>query len=167
MRLSSGVTLGMAFDDVRKITGEFDKVEDGQGVKTATRGAYTYTFTLVNEASTSANDYGLPHDGKYYLTGVTADETCRDEFPRGIKIGDSIENVFTKFPAASTKLQQWAQQRVYGAYEFKKNTTYAYLEFRTFLKTYRIYAQDTGREAVSIEFDEDNKVNGFEWIYQQ
>ncbi len=167
MRLSSGVTLGMAFDDVKAKTGEFDKVEDGAGVKTATRGAYTYTFTLVNEASTSANDYGLPHDGKYYLTGVTADESCRDEFPRGIKIGDSIENVFTKFPAASTKLQEWAQQRIYGAYEFKKNTTYAYLEYRTFLKTYRIYAQDTGREAVSIEFDENNKVNGFEWIYQK
>jgi benzoyl-CoA reductase/2-hydroxyglutaryl-CoA dehydratase subunit BcrC/BadD/HgdB len=102
---------------------------------------------------------------------VVADETCMDEFPRGIKIGDSIEDVFTKFPCANTKLQQWKEQRLYGAYENAEGKVYCFLEYRTYLASYRIIAQDTGREHIAISFSkangsDPNKVNGFEWFME-
>lgn len=173
MTLSNGVKLAMTYDAVESKMGGFDSVDTSSPrTKTAVKAGYTFTFSLVDASSNSANDWGLPHDGNYYLTYIAADSTCADEFPRGIKIGDSIENVFTKFPCANSKLQQWKEQRLYGAYEYKANTVYCFLEYRTYLASYRILAQDAGREQIGIIFgnnkgDYHNKVEGFEWIYQQ
>lgn len=167
MTLSNGVKLGMTYEAVESKMGAFDSVDTSVArTRTATKKGYTFTFSLVDDKSTSATDWGLPHDGKYYLTQVVADETCTDEFPRGIKIGDTIENVFTKFPTANTKLQQWKEQRLYGASNYVAGKTYCWLEYRTKLGSYRIVAQDTDRDYIAIVFDKSNVVKSFEWIYR-
>jgi hypothetical protein len=172
MTMSCGIKLGSVYSVVESKMNGFDSVTDTDSrTKTATKAGYTFTFTLVDAGSNSANDYGLPHDGEYHLTYIVADETCLDEFPRGIKIGDSIEDVFTKFPAANTKLQQWKEQRLYGAYENTEGKVYCFLEYRTYLASYRIIAQDTGREHIAISFSkangsDPNKVNSFEWFME-
>lgn len=168
MTLSNGVKLAMTYEEVEAKMGAFDSVDTSVArVRTATKKGYTFTFSLVDDKSTSATDWGLPHNGKYYLTHVVADETCTDEFPRGIKVGDAIENVFTKFPTANTKLQQWKEQRLYGASKYSEGKTYCWLEYLTKLGSYRIIAQDTDRDRVVIAFDKTNKVKGFEWEYWQ
>ena len=170
MILSCGVKLGMTYDKVETVMGGFDTLDTtASRAKTTTKAGYTFTFTLIDSSNNSADDFGLPHDGNYYLTYVVADTTCTDEFPRGIKIGDSIEDVFTKFPTASTKLQQWKEQRVYGAYENTPGKVYCFMEYRTNLGNYRIVAQDTGKEHIAIVFtraagEDPNKVKSFEWF---
>lgn len=171
MILSCGVKLGMTYDKVETVMGGFDIVDTTTTprVKTTVKAGYTFTFTLIDSTNNSADDYGLPHDANYYLTYVVADTTCQDEFPRGIKIGDSIEDVFTKFPTANTKLQLWKEQRLYGAYENTAGKVYCFMEYRTSLGNYRIVAQDTGREHIAIVFtrasgEDPNKVKSFEWF---
>ena len=172
MILSCGVKLGMTYDKVETVMGGFDTVDTTAArVKTTAKAGYTFTFTLIDDSNNSADDFGLPHDGNYYLTQVVADTTCTDEFPRGIKIGDSIEDVFTKFPTANTKLQQWKEQRLYGAYENTAGKVYCFMEYRTSLGNYRIVAQDTGREHIAIVFtraagEDPNKVKSFEWFME-
>ena len=168
MTLSNGIKLAMTFEAVEAKMGGFDSVDSSVArTRTAVKNGYTFTFSLIDSTSTSATDWGLPHDGKYYLTQITADETCVDEFPRGIKIGDAITSVFTKFPTANTKLQKWEEQRLYGASKYIKGKTYCFLEYRTKLGSYRIVAQDTDRDYIAIVFDKANKVKSFEWIYRQ
>ena len=168
MTLSNGVKLAMTYEQVEAKMGSFDSVDTSvTRTRTAVKKGYTFTFSLVDDKSTSATDWGLPHDGKYYLTQIVADETCTDEFPRGIKIGDTIENVFTKFPTANTKLQKWAEQRLYGASKYAEGKTYCWLEYRTKLGSYRIVAQDTDRDYIAIAFDKTNVVKSFEWTYRQ
>ena len=168
MTLSNGVKLAMTYEQVEAKMGAFDSVDTSVArTRTAVKNGYTFTVSLVDSTSTSATDWGLPHDGKYYLTQVIADETCTDEFPRGIKIGDAIENVFTKFPTANTKLQKWKEQRLYGASSYVEGKTYCMLEYRTSLGSYRIIAYDTERDYIAIAFDKSNNVKSFEWTYRQ
>jgi len=174
MTLSCGVKLGMTYEAVETKMGTFAAVDTSASrVKTAQKAGYTFTFTLIDDSNNSADDYGLPHDGNYYLTYVTADSTCADEFPRGIKIGDNITDVFTKFPTANTKLQKWAEQRLYGAYENTSGKVYCFMEYRTLLASYRIVAQDTGREHIAIVFTKGGgedptqiNVDSFEWYLE-
>jgi len=171
MYLSSGIKLAMTFDAVETKLGGFDSLilADSARERTAVKGSYTYTFSLVDSKSTASDDWGLPHDGQFYLTKVSASSACTDEFPRGVKVGDSMTNVLTKFPnQRKTDISKlWANQRIYGADKQESGVALALLQYQLKRGAFRIYIQDTGRESISILFDKSYNVEGFEWIYQK
>jgi len=140
-----GVRLGMTYAEVLGILGGFDEIVDNANVRSLFKDGFHYGF--------------YESDGVYRLLSVTLQSPSAQEFPRGLKIGDSIETVFAKFPCQDAKLKQWAVQVLYGRDE--AGVPRAILQFTIALDAYRIYATTT-EQVLIIEFDKQNKVKSLE-----
>jgi hypothetical protein len=156
--IAGGVKLGMSYEEVLKILGSYDQAYDNApGVKSIIKDGYHYGFYQINETFTDQSD--LKMDSVYYLLNVTLDQFTNDEFPRGIKIGDNIEYVLSKFPGKDKKLREWAYQSIYG--ENKIGKPRANLQFTMFDQCYSIYATTTKRILI-VRFDRKNCVKSIE-----
>jgi len=165
--LSNKVALGMIYEDVEKLLGGFDEVYNDVGnMRSCEKLGYIYGFTKFDEATASEDDPDLPHDGKYYLTYISAGNKCIDELPRGIKIGDSVSDVLDKIPSHDSVLKEWKYQSIYGPYTYKEDVALAYLEYNTLRQAYRLLIQTPQMQVMNLLFDEDNKLVSFEMLYE-
>lgn len=158
--IAGGVKLSMSYEEVLKILGGYDDAYDNvPGVKSILKDGYHYGFYQINNTFTKQSD--LKIDGVFYLLNVSLDYAPNDEFPRGIKIGDSIEDVLSKFPGKDKKLRKWAYQNIYG--KDKIGEPRAFLEFTMFDECYRILATTT-KQILIVNFDRNNHVRSMEII---
>lgn len=163
MITSDGVKLTMTYDEVIAIIGEpYETFDNSDDVKSLIKNGYYYGFCQIGDSF--EEDYPLPRDGEYYLLSISASESCTDPLPRGIHIGDTIEDVMKKFPTQDKTLKKWASQMVYGKQELGQPR--AFLEYTTVLESYRIYVTTT-TQVLNIQFDKQNKVKSVELIFEK
>ena len=96
---------------------------------------YTGEMPPVENGSCSLdiNDifYGFEQteEGNFRLVYIVVDELAADvSIFREIRIGDSIQSVFSKIPARDTELRQWAYQTLYGTDQYD-TAGYAQLDY--------------------------------------
>lgn len=156
--IAGGVKLGMSYEEVLEILKGYDEAyENTPDVKSIIKDGYHYGFYKINETFTDQSD--LKIDGVFRLLHVDLTQLSDDEFPRGIKIGDSIEDVLNKFPGKDKKLRKWAHQNIYGKDE--KGKPRAYLAFTMYNECYYFFAT-TSKQSLIVHFDRKNKVNSIE-----
>lgn len=156
--IAGGVKLGMSYDEALKILGNYDEaLDNAPGVKSIIKDGYNYGFYQINKTFTNQSD--LKIDGIFRLLNVSLTKYSDDEFPRGIKIGDSIEDVLNKFPGKDKKLRKWAYQNIYGTDE--KGKPRAYLEFTMFNECY-YFSATTTKQILIVQFDRNNCVSSIE-----
>lgn len=154
-----GIRLGMSYENVLEILGGYDEAYDNApGVKSIFKDGLHYGFYQIND--TFSNQSDLEIDGVFRLLNLSSD-SYQGEFPRGIKIGDNIEDVLNKFPGKDKKLRKWARQTIYGKDEI--GSPRAYLEFTMYNECYRIFAT-TSSQILIINFDRKNQVRSVEMI---
>lgn len=156
--IAGGVRLGMSFEEVVEILGnDFEVIENAPGVKSILKDGYHFGFYQIDE--TFHNQPDFPIDGVYRLLDVTLNEYSDDEFPRGIKIGDSIEDVLSKFPGQDKTLRKWAHQIIYGKDEIGQSR--AILSFQMFNESYMLRVM-TPKQVLIVNFDRNNLVKSLE-----
>lgn len=155
---NGGVRLGMGYEEVLEILGGYDEADDNApGVKSITKDGVHYGFYQIHETFTNQSDFQI--DGVYRLLDVTLNESSNEVFPRGIKIGDSIEDVLNKFPGKDKKLRKWDYQIIYGRDQMGKPR--AYLEFINKEECYHFTATTT-KQVMRVNFDRENRVRSIE-----
>ena len=150
---AGGVRLGMTYDEVLQILDGYDEAYDNApGVKSVVKDGIHYGFYQIDESFTNQSD--LPRDDVYRLLHLSS-ESYQGEFPRGIKIGDSIEDVLSKFPGQNKNLRKWAHQMIYGKDEI--GSPRAFLQFTMHNEAYRFVAT-TSNQVLELTFDRNNQV---------
>lgn len=150
---ANGVRLGMSYEKVIEILGGYDEAFDNApDVKSIIKDGCHYGFYQINDKYTNQSD--LKTDGVFQLLNLSS-ESYQGEFPRGIRIGDSIKDVLNKFPGKDKQLRKWAHQTIYGKDEI--GSPRAYLQFTMYNECYRFLAT-TSRQVLIINFDKKNQV---------
>ena len=114
---TNGVQTGMTQAQVEKITGQL--VPDEAGVSLLDSQNVSYRFWQ--------SGYRTPQLMELHWNGTVENDeiVCKtaQDAPafRGICLGDTIDEVFDKFPCVDRELKQWAAQYVYG-YEGADNS---------------------------------------------
>ncbi|NLB88302.1 MAG: hypothetical protein GX790_03625, partial [Syntrophomonadaceae bacterium] len=156
--IAGGVRMGMTFEEVVEIIcDDFEVIENAPGVKSILKDGYHFGFYQID--GTFENQTDLPIDGIFRLLDVSLNEYSHDEFPRGIKIGDSIEDVLSKFPGQDKTLRKWEHQMIYGKDEIGQSR--AILSFHMFNECYMFRAM-TGEQVLIVNFDRNNQVRSLE-----
>lgn len=158
MSTAAGVSVGMTYDEVIDILGEFDEmyVNSDNSVHGEKFG-YFYTFYTMDEAFSQQT--GLPVDGNYYLFDIEISDRCIDEMFRGVKIGDSIEDIMAKLPSTNTTLQKWSYQALYGPGTYEQGKELAALEYYIPAATYRLIIQTANHGTMTLSFDGTDSLN--------
>ena len=122
--LPNGVRLGMTYE-------EFVAYSGYMGEKPIRTNNYdgTASFSIVvdNVYYNFYRDYA--RDTDFALNSIHIPSNANDvDIFRNIKIGDSIDSVFSKIPAMDTELKEWMEQYLYG-YEKTDPRGYAELNF--------------------------------------
>lgn len=160
-----GVKLGMTYEQVLEIIGEPDeKFDNDTTVKSFKKDGVLYGFYKIDDSFDRS--VTLPRDDNFYLLNITMSE--EDGFngaaPREIRMGDSIEEVFLKFPVKDTTLRKWAEQAVYGTQ--KQGNPRATLMYTTVLGTYHIcFVTENG--VMNVHFDKKNNVKQIDIILEK
>ncbi|MBO7275666.1 MAG: hypothetical protein J6V15_04760, partial [Clostridia bacterium] len=90
-------------------------------------GTASFTIVVDNVYYNFFRDYA--RDTDFALNSIHIPSNANDvDIFRNIKIGDSIESVFSKIPAMDTELKEWKEQYLYG-YEKTDPRGYAELNF--------------------------------------
>lgn len=143
----------MSYDEVLQILDGYDEAYDNApGVKSVTKVGIHYGFYQIDESFTNQSD--LPRDDVYRMLDLSS-ESYQGEFPRGIKIGDNVEDVLNKLPGQDKTLRKWAHQMIYGKDEI--GSPRAFLEFTMYNEAYRFVAT-TSKQVREITFDRNNQV---------
>jgi len=141
-----GVRLEMSYEEVVGILGDYDESYDNApGVKSVLKNGVHYGF--------------YENDGVFRLKSVNLSESSKEIFPRGIKVGDKIEDVLNKFPGNDKTLRKWAVQKIYG--EDHMEGHYANLEFRMYDECYHLVVK-TPKAMMAVNFDRNNCVRFIE-----
>lgn len=150
---ADGVRLGMTYEEVLQILDGYDEAYDNApGVKSVIKDGIHYGFYQIDESFTNQSDF--PRDDVYRLLNLSS-ESYQGKLPRGIKIGDNIEDVLNKFPGQDKTLRKWAYQMIYGKDEI--GSPRAFLEFTMYNEAYRFVAT-TSKQVLEITFDRNNQV---------
>jgi len=143
---AGGVRLEMSYEEVLGILGGYDESYDNApGVKSIDKNGVHYGF--------------YESDGVYRLKDLTLSESSKEIFPRGIMVGDKIEDVLNKFPGNDKKLRKWAVQKIYG--EDLMEGHYADLEFRMYDECYHLVIK-TPKAMMAVNFNTNNCVRYIE-----
>ena len=149
-----GIRLAMSYEEVLGILGGYDEAYDNApGVKSIMKDGVHYGFYQIDESFENQSD--LQIDGVYRLLYMTLTESSDEIFPRGIKVGDKLEDVLNKFPGKDKELRKWTYQNIYG--QDKIGQPRAYLEFTMFDERYDFMATTTKR-IMRVFFDGENRV---------
>lgn len=151
----AGVKTGMSYEEALAILGGYDEAYDNtQTVKSIIKDGLHFGFYQIDETFTNQSD--LKKDGVFRLLDLSTVAASQYEFPRGIKIGDSIEAVLSKFPGKDKELRKWAYQNIYGKDEIGKPR--AFLEFVLSGWRYRFVATTT-KQTLEVDFNRENRVS--------
>ena len=143
---AGGVRLEMSYEEVLEILGGYDQSYDNAPeVKSIDKNGVHYGF--------------YESDGVYRLKDLNLSESSKEIFPRGIMVGDKIEDVLNKFPGKDKALRKWAVQKIYGEDLMKWH--YANLEFRMYDECYHLVIK-TPKAMMAVNFDKNNCVRYIE-----
>ena len=123
--LYNGVRLGMIYEEVLAIIGE-DALTEQCLFYLITVPEYRYLDLEGIFYTFLQNDRD-----SFYLESVNFGEEATGAIFRNIKIGDTMESVFDKFPVRDRELKKWAWQMLYGQMPSDNNDgkNYSALEF--------------------------------------
>jgi len=143
---AGGVRLEMSYEEVLEILGGYDESYDNApGIKSIDKNGVHYGF--------------YESDGVYRLKDLNLSESSKEIFPRGIMVGDKIEDVLNKFPGNDKTLRKWAVQKIYGEDLMKGH--YANLEFRMYDECYHLVIK-TPKAMMAVNFNTNNCVRYIE-----
>jgi len=143
---TGGVRLEMSYEEVLGILGGYDEFFDNApGVKSFKKNGVLYGF--------------YESDGVYRLKNLNLSVSSKEVFPRGIKVGDKIEDVLNKFPGNDKTLRKWAYQNIYGGDHMEMS--YEKLEFRMYDECYHLTVK-TPKSMMAVNFDKKNCVRFIE-----
>ena len=156
-----GVRLCMTYEEVMEIIGDYDDAyDDIPSVKSVFKDGYHLCFYFLDES------FGYYVDGEYielcpelernddyYLLNIFINDSGADGFIRDLKIGDSVESVFAKFPFDEPGNLE--SRHLYG--EDKLGKPRAFLERISDGEYYRILLTTTTK-SFEITFNGENKI---------
>lgn len=120
--LSNGVRLGMTYEEVAALVGDnINNFSDGdeESYCFGYNGAF-YIFSANESGELILWHISIQNSDNF---GQAVDPVFRD-----IRLGDTMESVFDKFPVIDRTLKQWAIQTLYGDPNYK-GTQYSTLQF--------------------------------------